>query len=691
MHLNKSLRTRIAALALLTVCGLLCPGRAVANDLQSGDVLVGAAAAGAPSEGFVGGIMLVRNGVTSIFCQSPASSFDPNFWDIPSAVIVDSQGRVVFLAVVGRTLSAPGFALLRCDGIGATAEKLAIFPSTSALLAGYPVPVAQGVLSSGQTYGAISGLHLTVQNTISLNDLAAGVTSQDAYNFVVVGAGGGTPTPIRYLAADQTWEASTDIGQTGCCVGNQIMPDVISHSGTTYSTSLGYLNKIQDALRLEVSGTVGGTSFTGILNLFGSAGTLNSVFTGDTTTPMIPSGCPPSPEGILNTMPVNRSGVFAPFQGGSVVYDEFTGYGLVTATGVGYLYPFLANMSEELFDNPGDPSVYFQDSYLGCAATQFQQFTPPLPFNDPKTGFANSPDPASHLASSVNGILGVQRNAGNVIEMVTGTSAQVVASGLNFPESVAAYPNGYSAGLSATVVLRIDSPVNILITDPNGKKLGVDTLGDAHNDFTGTISYPVTGGSKKVNNGFDSGPGEPRFFGIKNPVPGTYTVQSIGTGSDPYTVHVYSVNTGNPIGQAISTSGIASIGSPGTESFTLDAAGNIAFTCASNVSADVSVTRSGYSYGIITKRYAQTVTVANSSGSAITGPISLVLDDLSSNAGLYNSAGTTACAAPLGSPYVTVPGPLAPGKSATVVLQFTDPAKTGITYSTRVLAGGVTQ
>jgi hypothetical protein len=154
---------------------------------------------------------------------------------------------------------------------------------------------------------------------------------------------------------------------------------------------------------------------------------------------------------------------------------------------------------------------------------------------------------------------------------------------------------------------------------------------------------------------------------------------------------VYSVNTANPVGQAISTSGIASLGSLGSESFTLDAVGNIAFTCASNVSADVSVTRSGYSYGIVTKRYAQTVTVANTSGSAITGPISLVLDDLSSNAGLYNSAGTTACAAPLGSPYVTVPGPIAPGKSTTVVLQFTDPTKTGISYATRVLAGGVSQ
>ena len=151
------------------------------------------------------------------------------------------------------------------------------------------------------------------------------------------------------------------------------------------------------------------------------------------------------------------------------------------------------------------------------------------------------------------------------------------------------------------------------------------------------------------------------------------------------------MNTANPVGQAISTSGTASPGSPGTQSFTLDPAGDIAFTCASNVSANVGVVRSGYSYSILTKRYAQLVTLTNNSGSAIAGPISLVLDDLSSNAGLYNSAGTTQCAAPLGSPFVTVAGPLAPGASTTAVLQFTDPKKTGISYTTRVLAGGVTQ
>ena len=141
----------------------------------------------------------------------------------------------------------------------------------------------------------------------------------------------------------------------------------------------------------------------------------------------------------------------------------------------------------------------------------------------------------------------------------------------------------------------------------------------------------------------------------------------------------------------------------GPESATLNIASNAAGTptpqtfisfsgtgiplCATDVSSSVSVTRSGYSYNPLSRRYAQTVTLKNNSGSPIAGPISLALDGLTANATLFNSGGTTACAVPLGSPYVTVAGPLAPGSSASIVLQFTDPTKTGFNYSTRVLAG----
>jgi hypothetical protein len=109
--------------------------------------------------------------------------------------------------------------------------------------------------------------------------------------------------------------------------------------------------------------------------------------------------------------------------------------------------------------------------------------------------------------------------------------------------------------------------------------------------------------------------------------------------------------------------------------------------CATDVGAQVQVTRSGYGYNFATQRFVQTITLKNISGSTFASPISLVLDHLSSNATLYNPTGTTACATPSGSPFINWLSSLAPGASASIVLQFTNPTKAGITYATRVLAG----
>jgi hypothetical protein len=109
--------------------------------------------------------------------------------------------------------------------------------------------------------------------------------------------------------------------------------------------------------------------------------------------------------------------------------------------------------------------------------------------------------------------------------------------------------------------------------------------------------------------------------------------------------------------------------------------------CASNLTASVAVTRSGFSYSPLLKRYAQTLTLTNTSGSTITGPIYVILDNLSTGAALYNAGGSTACAAPTGSPYTSIAGPIGAGASTNVVLQFSDPTNAAISYTTRFLAG----
>lgn len=122
-----------------------------------------------------------------------------------------------------------------------------------------------------------------------------------------------------------------------------------------------------------------------------------------------------------------------------------------------------------------------------------------------------------------------------------------------------------------------------------------------------------------------------------------------------------------------------------------NAAVNLAAACANDVSSAFSVKRSGYAFNFTTKLFSQRVTLTNTSNAPIYGPISLAFDYLSNNIDLYAPSGITSCTAPQGSSYMdttinsSVAG-LAPGASVSVLAQFVNPAKTGISYTPRILA-----
>ncbi|MFL6231105.1 MAG: hypothetical protein ACJ741_20195 [Pyrinomonadaceae bacterium] len=117
-------------------------------------------------------------------------------------------------------------------------------------------------------------------------------------------------------------------------------------------------------------------------------------------------------------------------------------------------------------------------------------------------------------------------------------------------------------------------------------------------------------------------------------------------------------------------------------------------SCASDVTSQLGVTRSGSSLNLATHRYRQTVTVRNDTALAFAAPLVFVLDGLPAGVALYQSAGTTGCAAPAGSPYTVVAvgddNQLTPGESVTFVLEYTNPnSRQSITYTPRLLAGGL--
>jgi hypothetical protein len=88
--------------------------------------------------------------------------------------------------------------------------------------------------------------------------------------------------------------------------------------------------------------------------------------------------------------------------------------------------------------------------------------------------------------------------------------------------------------------------------------------------------------------------------------------------------------------------------------------------------------------------FTQQVTLTNIGNQAIIGPLSLVLDNLSSNATLFNNTGVTVLQTPAGSPYIDISltdNVLPAGQSVTVTLDFLKSSSAPILYKARVLAG----
>jgi uncharacterized repeat protein (TIGR01451 family) len=102
-----------------------------------------------------------------------------------------------------------------------------------------------------------------------------------------------------------------------------------------------------------------------------------------------------------------------------------------------------------------------------------------------------------------------------------------------------------------------------------------------------------------------------------------------------------------------------------------------------DVSGLVTVTETGFGVNRATRLWTATMTIANNSGTAINGPIQVVLTNLSPNATMVNNTG-----ARNGSPYLTVSvGGLAAGASVAALIQFTNPTSGFINCTPQIVSG----
>jgi len=105
--------------------------------------------------------------------------------------------------------------------------------------------------------------------------------------------------------------------------------------------------------------------------------------------------------------------------------------------------------------------------------------------------------------------------------------------------------------------------------------------------------------------------------------------------------------------------------------------------------ANLSVTPGGFVFNPHTQHYSQLVRITNDGDEPAPTPVTLELDNLSSNATLLNADGTTAVLPPIGSPYISVDrgnSTFGPHATRTVQLEFVDPSHQSISYDTRVLS-----
>jgi predicted extracellular nuclease len=132
------------------------------------------------------------------------------------------------------------------------------------------------------------------------------------------------------------------------------------------------------------------------------------------------------------------------------------------------------------------------------------------------------------------------------------------------------------------------------------------------------------------------------------------------SGQDPYVANPYRASDHDPV--------VVSL--------------NLAPTFA-DLSASAKIARSGFTLNRVTGKYSGAVTITNTGGAPLTGPLHLELQGLTAGVTLDGKSGDHD-----GAPYLTLPAAsLAAGASVTVTTVFTNPAKTRFGYTARLFSG----
>ncbi len=271
---------------------------------------------------------------------------------------------------------------------------------------------------------------------------------------------------------------------------------------------------------------------------------------------------------------------------------------------------------------------------------------------DPTTGLPPSDPTVGFLPPDVDGIVGQGAVLFNVLPKTGITTGTQITN-------------------QATVVFDANAPINTPVwlntIDATPPVSSVTALPAAEQNPTFTVSW----------SGSDVGSGI-----------ASYTIYVSDNGG-PFTAwqSAVTVTSASYSGQAGHTYGFYTIAT--------DSAGNVqaAKTTADttttvansgSLQTNLTISTQGPVYNRGTKSYVVTVTLTNNTGAAIVGPIEAVFNNLPSTITLTNSAGTSPIG---GGPYLSLGSGLAPGASAVLTAEFSDPTNVQIPISIVTYSG----
>jgi hypothetical protein len=228
-------------------------------------------------------------------------------------------------------------------------------------------------------------------------------------------------------------------------------------------------------------------------------------------------------------------------------------------------------------------SVYITNSFRQAGHTLEGAIVPPARMSNHLAGHAidmnvQYTDESGRTVLATSAVLGQADLPAPVASFISAVKAAGLRWGGDFqPIDVVHFDDGFNGDStawqstfdalqgcaeSAGMVARVHSPVNIMITDPAGRVLGVDDAGNPVNSIGA--------------DGTDSGPVEPRTFAIRKPLPGNYTIRAFGTGTGPYTIDLFdAIQIGAPLesvaaaDEGMRLTGNANVGMVRTVSFAL--------------------------------------------------------------------------------------------------------------------------